>query len=465
MGFLEHNFMLQSDAARRLYHDYAVQMPIIDYHNHLSPRLIADNFSFASITEAWLQGDHYKWRAMRANGIEERFITGDADDYDKFLAWAQTVPYTMRNPLFHWTHMELQRYFGISDLLSPSSAKEIYEKCNGMLAQNSFSCQNLLKKMKVEVLCTTDDPIDSLEYHKTIADGNVGIKVLPTFRPDKALKIEDGASFKNYLNNLGEVVGLEIKDVDTLLEALGIRHSFFHEHGCRISDHGLEEFDYIDATISEVNKILSKVLKGEEIDSQSVRKFKTTMLLELAKIDHAKGWTQQFHYGALRNNNSKMYQSLGADTGFDAVNDTKTAGALSKFLDNLASSNQLAKTIMYNLNGNDNSMLAAMLGCFQDESIPGKMQLGSGWWFLDQKQGMVDQINSLSVYGLLSRFIGMLTDSRSFLSFPRHEYFRRILCNLVGEDIKNGELPEDYDFVGKMIQDISYNNAKSYFGF
>ncbi|MFV0482730.1 MAG: glucuronate isomerase [Bacteroidales bacterium] len=465
MSFLDHNFMLQSDAARRLYHDYAAQMPIIDYHNHLNPKLIAEDHKFSSISEAWLKGDHYKWRAMRANGINEKLITGNTDEYKKFLAWAETVPYTMRNPLYHWTHMELQRYFGISTLLNPKSAGDIYTRCKSMLEEDSFSCTNLLKKMNVEILCTTDDPSDSLEYHKKIAETNIGIKVLPTFRPDNAMKVEDPSAFCSYLEQLGQVCDLNINNFDSLLEALQQRHTFFHEHGCRISDHGLSEFVYADYSFAEINLIMKKAANGKTINKEEEIKFKTAILHELAKMDYATGWTQQYHYGALRNNNSDMYRHIGADTGYDAVNDSNTAVALSKFLDSLASTNQLAKTIIYNLNGNDNDMLAAMLGCFQDETIPGKMQLGSGWWFLDQKKGMCDQINTLSVYGLLSRFVGMLTDSRSFLSFPRHEYFRRILCNLVGEDIKNGELPEDYDHIGKMIQDISYNNAKNYFGF
>jgi glucuronate isomerase len=428
--FMDDNFLLENDVAIELYHSHAKKMPIIDYHCHLSPKMIAEDYHFRSITELWLSGDHYKWRAMRANGIDEKYITGDASDWDKFQAWAATVPYTMRNPLYHWTHLELKTAFGINEVLNPQSAKRIYDACNERL----MSAREYMKHYNVEVVCTTDDPIDSLEYHKQIAKSDFGVKVLPSWRPDKAI-----IGSPEYLERLGEAAGIEIHNKNTLIQALKIRHDYFESVGCKVADHGLTDFP-------------------SPQDSE--------LLLELCKMNHSSNWVQQFHYGALRNTNSKMYQKIGADTGFDSINDNSNAGNIAIFLDSLNKENKLAKTILYNLNPSDNVWLAAMIGNFQDGTIPGKIQLGSGWWFNDQLKGMREQIDALSCQGLLSRFVGMLTDSRSFVSYPRHEYFRRLLCNIIGNDIEHGLIPiSELSRVENMIEDISYNNAKNYFNF
>jgi glucuronate isomerase len=464
-AFLDQDFLLQSPTAQTLYHQYAAAMPIIDYHNHLVPQQIADDHQFENITQAWLYGDHYKWRAMRAHGVDEKYITGNASDEEKFMKWAETVPYTMRNPLYHWTHLELQRYFGVTEVLNSASAKRIYDHCAALLKTPEYSVKNLLLKMNVKVLCTTDDPIDDLGYHKQIKASGYSIKVLPTFRPDKAMAVDDIATFNAYVKSLAQVVGYGIQDLSTYKKAIGERHDYFHACGGRLSDHGLEHIYAEDYTEEQIAKIFGQLISGAHVSDHEKWQFKSAMLVYFAHLDHAKGWTQQFHLGALRNNNARLLGSLGPDTGFDSIGDFEQAKPLSKFLNHLDSTNQLAKTILYNLNPGDNELLATMTGNFQDGTIVGKMQFGSGWWFLDQKDGMERQINALSNMGLLSHFVGMLTDSRSFLSFPRHEYFRRILCNLMGQDVENGELPADMEWLGKLVKDISYTNASEFFNF
>ena len=463
--FIDEDFLLRSETARILYHNYAKEMPIIDYHCHLPPDQIAEDRSFENLTQIWLYGDHYKWRAMRANGINERYCTGDASDWEKFEQWAATVPYTMRNPLYHWTHLELLRYFDIDILLNKNTAREIYDECNAKLKGPDFTVKALLKKMKVEVVCTTDDPTDLLENHKIIADSGFDVKVLPTFRPDKAmLLIDSPTDFKAYIEKLSSITNITVNSYDSLLAALGSRHDFFAAMGGKLSDHGLE---HIYATYDEelAKSAFNKTLQGLPTSFEERTAFKSAVLYDLAKLDHSKGWTQQFHLGALRNNNERMLRELGPDTGWDSIGDYSQATNLSRFLNKLDSTNQLAKTILYNLNPSDNEVLATMTGNYNDGTVAGKMQFGSGWWFLDQKDGMERQMNALSNMGLLSRFVGMLTDSRSFLSYPRHEYFRRILCNLIGTDVENGELPSDIPWLGKLVSDISYHNAKNYFGF
>jgi glucuronate isomerase len=464
-NFMDDNFMLNNKSAERLYHEYAKDMPIIDYHNHLPPHEIAGDINFKNLTQIWLYGDHYKWRAMRANGIDEKFITGNASDYQKFEKWAETVPYTLRNPLYHWTHMELQRYFGISNLLNPDSAKGIFDKTESMLQQPDFSVHNLIKRMKVDTLCTTDDPIDNLDYHIELDKSNPGFKALPTWRPDKAMNADNAKLYNEYLDKLGESANIEIKTTTDLIAALQKRHDFFHKAGCRISDHGIEEFYAEDYTQNEIDSIFAKVRGGNELNYEELLKFKSFMLIEGANMDYASNWAQQFHYGVIRNNNSRMFRQLGPDTGFDSIGDFSIAKAMTKFFNTLEDEDKLAKTIIYNINPADNEVIATMLGNFNKGPVAGKIQFGSGWWFLDQKQGMIEQMNSLSALGLISKFVGMLTDSRSFLSFPRHEYFRRIMCNLFGADMENGEIPNDFDLVGGIVQDISYNNAKEYFKF
>jgi len=466
-NFLDENFLLQTETAQKLYHEHASKMPIIDYHCHLIPSMVANDHQFKTLTEAWLGGDHYKWRAMRTNGIDEKYCTGkDTSDWEKFEKWAETVPNTMRNPLYHWTHLELKTAFGIDKLLSPATAREIYDECTAKLQTPEYSARNLMRKYKVEVVCTTDDPIDTLEHHiKTIKDG-FEVKMLPTWRPDKAMAVEDSANFRGYVEQLSIISGISISTFEDLILALRKRQDFFAEVGCKLSDHGIEEFYAEDYTDAEIKAIFNKVFGGQELTNLEVLKFKSAMMVIFAEMDWEKGWTQQFHFGAIRNNNTRLFNKLGADTGFDSIGTFNTAKALSKFLNRLDSQNKLAKTILYNLNPSDNEMIATMIGNFQDGTVAGKIQFGSGWWFLDQKDGMERQMNSLSVLGLLSRFVGMLTDSRSFLSYPRHEYFRRTLCNLIGNDVENGLLPyQEMEFIGKMVEDISYNNAKSFFNF
>jgi len=462
--FLQSNFLLGSKQAEILYHDFAAKMPIIDYHNHLPPKALADDKNFENITQAWINGDHYKWRAMRNLGIEEKFITGNASDKEKFNKWAYTVPYTMRNPLYHWTHMELSRYFDRKDLLSEKNASSIYQSVSETLNTPDFSCRNLISKMNVKVLCTTEDPTDTLEHHQRLAQSDFDTKVSTAFRPDKALLI-DSDDYNGYLDTLSEVSGVSIDTYDALCDTLKKRISFFHDNGCRLCDHGLSHLYAENFTDAEVKSIFKKRREGNELSEGEANKFRSALLLFLAETYHDFGWVQQFHLGALRNNNSRMLEKLGPDTGWDSIGDYQQAESLSRFLDTLDGRNKLTKTILYNLNPTDNAVLATMIGNFNDGSIKGKVQWGSGWWFLDQKDGMEDQMNTLSNMGLISCFIGMLTDSRSFLSFPRHEYFRRILCNLFGEDIKNGELPNDMEWIGKLVQDICYTNAKEYFDF
>lgn len=464
-NFLDENFLLQTAAAQNLFHNYAKSMPIIDYHNHLIPEQIANDTQFENISQAWLHGDHYKWRAMRANGVNERFITGDASDKEKFMKWAETVPYTMRNPLYHWTHLELQRYFGICDLLSPKTAESIWEQTAEKLATPAFSVRRLLKMMEVEVVCTTDDPIDSLEYHQKFAQKNESFKMLPAFRPDKAMNSDDTIAFNSYINQLEAVVNKSISSFQDFLNALKERHDFFSANGCSVSDHGLEQIYAEDYTEAEITLIFDKIRSNQRVSQDENLKFKSAMLVYFAEWDHEKGWVQQYHLGALRNNNSRMLRANGPDTGYDSIGDFSQARSLSKFLNRLDNDDKLTKTILYNLNPADNEMIAAMTGNFNDGTVAGKVQFGSAWWFLDQKDGMTKQINTLSNMGLLSRMVGMLTDSRSFLSFPRHEYFRRIVCDIFGQDIENGELPSDMDWIGKLIKDISYFNAKEYFKF
>ncbi|WP_181307020.1 glucuronate isomerase [Rufibacter sp. XAAS-G3-1] len=465
MSFLDDNFLLQTKTAQTLYHEHAKHMPIIDYHCHLNPEDIANDRKFDNLTQIWLEGDHYKWRAMRTNGIPERFCTGDADAYAKFEKWAQTVPFTMRNPLYHWTHMELKRPFGIDRVLNPESARSIYDEATALLQTPEYSVRGILKQMNVVVICTTDDPIDSLAHHQKIAADDFGIKVLPTFRPDKAMAIED-TGYLAYLQKLEAASGVSIGKFQELLDALQQRHDFFHAQGGRLSDHGLETMYAEEYTSEQISQIFEKALQKQALTQGEILKFKSAMLVELALMDHAKGWTQQFHLGALRNNNTRMMRELGADTGFDSIGDFDVARPLSKFMDKLDNSDQLAKTILYNLNPSQNELYATMIGNFNDGSTPGKVQYGSAWWFLDQKQGMEAQMNALSNMGLLSRFVGMLTDSRSFLSYPRHEYFRRILCNMLGNDVENGELPaSEMAWIGQMVENICYNNAKNYFNF
>ena len=465
--FMDDNFVLQTETAQQLYHEHAKKQPIIDYHCHLDPKQIAQNRQFDNLGQIWLEGDHYKWRAMRTNGIDERYITGkETSDWEKFEKWAETVPYTMRNPLYHWTHLELKTAFGVNTILKPETAKEIYEKCTALLRTPEYSARGLMLKYNVQVVCTTDDPIDSLEYHIALKKEGFAVKVLPTWRPDKAMAVENPAAFHAYVDKLSEVSKVSIANFDDLLQALKIRHDFFASAGCKLSDHGIEKFYAENFTASEISAIFKKVYGGTNLSHEEILKFKSAMLYEGGKMDWEKNWTQQFHYGALRNNNSLMLKKIGPDTGYDSIADYDTARELSRLLDKLHSEGKLAKTILYNLNPRDNDMIATMLGNFQEGPVAGKIQFGSGWWFLDQKYGMEAQMNSLSALGLLSRFVGMLTDSRSFLSYPRHEYFRRILCNLIGNDVEQGLLPaSELPFLGKLVEDVSYNNANRYFEF
>lgn len=465
--FITEDFVLQSHAARELYHDYAKDMPIIDYHCHLPPQQVSEDTRFANIGAMWLGGDHYKWRQMRSNGISEKYCTGDATDREKFDAWAQTMPKALMNPLYHWTHMELRFPFGISDrVLCPETADYIWDTCNEKLTKPEFSVRGLLKQFDVRIICTTDDPTDTLDAHKAIAsDPFCHAQVLPTWRPDKGMAVENVEAFNAWVDLLGERAGMDIAHYAAYLEALHKRHDAFHAAGCRLSDHGLEYPCWANYTETEISAIFGKLRAGKAVDALEAEKFKSALMVEFGVMDANKNWTQQLHFGAIRNNNTAMFEQLGPDTGFDSVADGSVARPLSRLLDALAHRGKLPKTILYNLNPKDNAVMGTMLGNFQDGSIPGKMQWGSGWWFLDTMDGMVEQMKTLGNLGLLSHFVGMLTDSRSYLSFSRHDYFRRILCNLLGGQMELGLIPRDMELVGGMVRDISYNNAARYFGF
>lgn len=462
--FIHDSFLLENKYAEELFHNFAKQQPIIDYHNHLPPQEIAENKIFSNITDVWIKGDHYKWRAMRTLGIDEKFITGNASDKEKFLHWAKTVPYTMRNPLYHWTHLELARYFNSYELLNEKSAEKIYEETSEKLQTEAYSCQNLLIKANVKVVCTTEDPTDTLLHHQKIAESTFDIKVSTSFRPDKAILIEND-EYNAYIDSLAKAANINIDSYNDLCDALKNRITYFNDNGCKLSDHGLNHIYFESFTENEIKSIFQKKRTHNNITHQEALQFQSAILLFLAETYHEFGWIQQFHLGALRNNNERMNRILGPDTGWDSIGDYSQAQKLSNFLNALDSKDKLTKTILYNLNPADNEVMATMIGNFNDGKVKGKVQFGSGWWFLDQKDGMIKQLNALSNMGLISCFVGMLTDSRSFLSFPRHEYFRRILCNLLGNEIKSGELPNDMKWIGKLVSDICYNNANDYFKF
>lgn len=463
--FLTDDFLLYNETGIKLYNQYAKNQPIIDYHCHLSPKDIAADRQFENLTQIWIEGDHYKWRAMRANGVDEKYITGNATDFEKFQKWAETVPKTIRNPLYHWTHLELKNYFGIEKLLNPNTAEEIYIEASALLQKSEFSVKNLLRKMNVQMVGTTDDPTDDLKYHQEIQNQAFEIMVLPSFRPDKAVNIENKLVFNNWINDLENLSETKIKSYQELLIALKSRHDYFHKLGCRISDHGLDTFYAEEYSIIEINVIFEKAIQMSDLTIKEIQKYKSAILFDLAVMDFEKGWTQQFHVGAIRNNNSKMMKAIGADTGFDSIGDMNHAESMSKFFDKLNYNNALTKTIVYNLNPKDNEVFAAMAANFNEAPIKGKVQYGAAWWFLDQKDGIEKQLNVLSNFGLLPNFIGMLTDSRSFLSFPRHDYFRRILCNIMGEEVEKHQLPNDLVFIGNTIIDICYKNSFHYFNF
>ncbi|MFS0634719.1 glucuronate isomerase [Mesobacillus foraminis] len=463
--FMDETFLLSNETAVNLYNTFAKDMPIIDYHCHLSPKEIYENKRFKNITEAWLYGDHYKWRAMRSNGIDEKYITGDSSDYDKFLAWADTVPMSIGNPLYNWTHLELQRFFGIHDILNSKSAPAIWEKVNEQLTGEGFGARDLIRKSRVEVVCTTDDPIDSLEYHQKLKeDASFDVKVLPSFRPDKGLEI-NREGFPQWVEKLSAAAETNIAEYDDFLGALKKRIEFFHSLGGRVSDHAIDTMMYEEATKEEAAAIFAKGVKGETVSLEEEKKYKSYTLTFLGKQYAKRDWAMQFHIHALRNNNTRMLQELGPDTGFDSINDGPIAKSLSRLLDSLAREDALPKTILYSLNPNDNYILGTMIGNFQGGGTPGKIQFGTAWWFNDQKDGMLDQMKALANLGLFSRFIGMLTDSRSFLSYTRHEYFRRLMCDLIGSWVENGEVPNDMELLGEIIQGICYQNAKEYFKF
>jgi glucuronate isomerase len=464
-NFIHDDFLLGNKPARRLYHKFAESEPIFDYHCHIPPKDIAENRQFKNLFEIWLEGDHYKWRAMRSNGVPEKFVTGKASPEEKFNAWARTVPHTLRNPLYHWTHMELKCYFGINDLLNEKTAPKIWKTANAKLATPAFTTQSLLKKMKVKVVGTTDDPVDDLGYHRAFAKSGHPTKMLPAFRPDKALTVNQPAVFNKWVEQLAAAANVDVSSFSAFISALEKRHEHFHAQGCRLSDHGLE-YCFADFCSEKVAAgIFDKARAGAEVSPLEHSQFASFMMVFFGHLDAKRGWTKQLHLGALRNNNTRLLTQLGPDTGFDSIGDFPQAKTLSAYLNKLDSDNLLPKTIIYNLNPADNYVFATMIGNFQDGTIPGKIQFGSGWWFLDQKEGMEWQINALSQLGLLSRFVGMITDSRSFMSYPRHEYFRRTLCNLIGRDIKNGLIPDDDKLVGVMIKNICYANAKNFMAF
>lgn len=461
--FIDKNFLLQTETAKNLYHEFAEKMPIFDYHCHLPIKDLAYDVCYKNLGQAWLAGDHYKWRLMRSNGIAEQFCTGNATDYEKFEKWAETIQLAIRNPLYHWTHLELQRYFNINTILNPKNCKEIYDQCSSLLQSPDFSVRNLLLNMNVKFICTTDDPIDSLEHHKKLKDDDYKVKVIPTFRPDKAMAVSNTTSYIKYITKLSEVSGIEIKNFSSLIEALDARHKVFHNIGCRIADHGILSFWTETYSDEEIEDITIKIIAGNELTQREVSKFKAAFLFECARLNFKRGWVQQFHIGPIRNNNTRLFNKLGPDIGCDSIGDYNHGDNMVKFLDRLDHSGELTKTIFYNINPRDNELFASIIGSFQDGSFPGKLQFGPSWWFLDQIDGITKQINTISNLGLLGRFIGMTTDSRSFLSFPRHEYFRRILCNLIGSDVENGKIPNDIDFLGNLVEKICYNNAVDYF--
>jgi glucuronate isomerase len=463
--FMDENFLLENETAIRLYHEYAAKMPIIDYHCHLSPKEIAEDKKYRNITEIWLGGDHYKWRAMRINGVDEKYIAGDADDREKFFKWAETMPYCIGNPLYHWTHLELKRFFGIDSLLSRDTAGETWDKCNEMLQRGEFSAKNLIKRSNVEVICTTDDPADTLEYHDAIKkDESFGVKVLPTFRPDNGINI-DKAGFAAWVEKLADVSGMEIKNYDDFKKAMAGRMEHFNSRGCKLSDHAMDPVVFMECSGQEASEIFGNALAGKKLNPEEVMKYKTDMMVFLGQQYSRLGWAMQLHIGCIRDVNSSYYRVLGPNTGFDAINDCSFAESLGRLLDNINEAGGLPKTIIYCLNPSDNEVIGTITGCFQGGGIPGKIQFGTAWWFNDQKDGMLRQMSALANLGLLSRFVGMLTDSRSFLSYTRHEYFRRILCNMIGKWAEKGEAPNDMKLLGKMVEDICYNNAKNYFGF
>jgi len=465
MSFIDDDFLLSNEYSQRLYHDYAEHQPIIDYHNHLPPQEISENRRFNDLYEIWLEGDHYKWRAMRANGVAEELCTGDADGYDKFLAFAGTVPHTIRNPLYHWTHLELKRFFGIDELLNEQSAPRVWETASELLKSDELTTRGILKKFNVTALCTTDDPVDDLSHHRAIAaEGELATSVLPAFRPDRAVMVDQPDDWNAWIEKLSAASDIEVSSCDRLLDAIRNRHDFFHEMGARLSDHGMEfvPADFIDST--QAAAIFDKVRSGAAASPDEQRQFATFILEFTARLDAEKNWTKQFHVGVVRNNNSRLFHSVGRDLGCDSIADAQQARSLGAFLDRLDRDGALPKTIVYNLNPSDNYVFATMLGNFQDGQTAGKMQMGSGWWYLDQREGMEWQMNCLSNTGLISRFVGMLTDSRSFMSFTRHEYFRRILCDLFGKDMQSGQVPQDYSLIGPIIENICYGNAKSYLG-
>lgn len=463
--FMDRDFLLSTETAKTLYHDYAEKMPIIDYHCHINPREIAEDISFDNITKVWLGGDHYKWRQMRSNGVEEKYITGDATDYEKFEKWAETLQKAIGNPLYHWSHLELQRYFNYEGTLSEKSVKEVWNLCNEKLSDSSMSVRNIIKQSNVELICTTDDPIDTLEWHKMIAeDDSFDVKVLPTFRPDKAMNIEK-PDYIDYLEKLSNVSNVSITSFSSLCDALKNRLAFFDSMGCKVSDHALEYVMYYEASKDEIEAIFKKRMNGEIPTELEQLQFKTAFMVFIGKEYHKLGWGMQLHYGTKRDNNTLMFNRLGPDTGFDCINTYSSSAQLASFLNALNKTDELPKTIIYSLNPEDNAAIGTVLGCFQDSSTVGKIQQGSAWWFNDHKIGMQDQMASLANLGLLANFVGMLTDSRSFLSYTRHEYFRRILCDMIGTWVENGEYPNDMEVLGKMVQDISYYNCKNYFNF
>lgn len=461
--FMDDNFLLHTKTAQSLYHEHAKKMPIYDFHGHLPVEDIANNINFDNIGQVWLAGDHYKWRLMRTNGIAEHFCTGNATDYEKFQKWAETVPISIRNPLYHWTHLELRRYFSIEDLLNPNSCKKIYDHCSNLLKTPEYSIKNLITMMNVKLICTTNDPIDTLEYHEKIKNDGYEVKIIPTFRPDRAMNVEDNANFIKYIHKLSEISEITIEDFSSLMDAIENRHKHFHDNGCKISDHGLTLLHATNYSDNDLEEIFRKLLSKQPISDIEISKFKSAFLYEVGKLNYKRGWVQQFHIGAIRNVNTRLFNNLGLDIGCDTIGDYNVGKDLAKFLDHLDQSDELAKTVIYNLNPRDNELFASMIGNFQDGTFPGKIQFGPSWWFLDQIDGITKQINALSNLGSLYHFIGMTTDSRSFLSFPRHEYFRRILCNIIGSDVEKGLIPADTNLLGEMVENICYNNAANFF--